>query len=152
MSSSLQSLAMSCGDLLYIMAFLDGHPCLVVGKKSKGCMKPFQHHPELNSAVFHCLLTSCAGAIKCSSWQMLSKLLQCKDFLLYFLWKVLNFVFHFWVLNSPEIDFCLLCEIRICFAPILHLGNQYSQNCYWLEHRPRPQLQCFVINEISTWI
>lgn len=67
MSSSLQSIAKNCGDLLYMMAFFNGHPHLGVGKMSTGCMKPFQHHPELNSAVFHGLLTSCAGAIKCSS-------------------------------------------------------------------------------------
>lgn len=66
MSSSLQSVPMGCTDFLHTMAVLDGHPHLVVGKVSLGCMKLFQHHPELNRAVFHCLLTSCAGAIKCS--------------------------------------------------------------------------------------
>ena len=32
--------------------------------------------------------------------------------------EVLNFAFHIWSFNSPEIDFYQLCETRIYFSPI----------------------------------
>lgn len=50
MSSSLHLVPMSCRDFLCVVAVLDGHPHLVVGKMSLGCMKLFQHHPGLNRA------------------------------------------------------------------------------------------------------
>lgn len=51
MSSPLQAILSNWRDLLYVMAFLAGHPPLVVGKMRMGCVPLFRHHPELNLSL-----------------------------------------------------------------------------------------------------
>lgn len=69
-------------------------------------------------------------------------------FLLCFLLQVYNFAFHIWVFNSSDIDFCLLCEIRICF-PLPLIWVISVPTLPLTRHHPFPPTVTSVTHEAS---